>query len=49
MRMYQSAIANCRRQNSGSLEQTAPAAEEIQIMAKAGQGAFGVVYVATWR
>lgn len=49
MRMYQTAIAQHQRASTSSLEEQLMAGEEIEVIAKAGQGAFGSVYVAMWK
>lgn len=49
MRMYQTAIAQHQRASTSSLEEQLMSGEEIEVIAKAGQGAFGSVYVAMWK
>lgn len=49
MRMYQTAIAQHQRASTSSLGEQLAGGEEIEVIAKAGQGAFGSVYVAMWR
>ncbi|KXZ55457.1 hypothetical protein GPECTOR_2g1006 [Gonium pectorale] len=50
VRAYQTAIAQHQRAAAASSgAEVASAYEEIQVIAKAGQGAFGSVYVALWK
>ncbi|KAG2452407.1 hypothetical protein HYH02_002650 [Chlamydomonas schloesseri] len=50
VRAYQTAIAQHQRASAASsVAEVGSAYEEIQVIAKAGQGAFGSVYVALWK
>ncbi|GLI68191.1 hypothetical protein VaNZ11_012534 [Volvox africanus] len=50
VRAYQTAIAQAQRSASTTnCSEVGSAYEEIQVIAKAGQGAFGSVYVALWK
>ncbi|GIL79555.1 hypothetical protein Vretimale_12236 [Volvox reticuliferus] len=50
VRAYQTAIAHAQRSASTTnCAEVGSAYEEIQVIAKAGQGAFGSVYVALWK
>ncbi|GLC40874.1 Receptor-interacting serine/threonine-protein kinase 3 [Pleodorina starrii] len=50
VRAYQTAIAHAQRSAAATVcAEVGSAYEEIQVIAKAGQGAFGSVYVALWK
>ncbi|GFH24803.1 protein kinase domain-containing protein, partial [Haematococcus lacustris] len=49
MKVYQTAIAQHQRASSSTSVEPSVPYEEVEVIAKAGQGAFGSVYVAMWR
>jgi len=49
VRVYQTAITQHQRASASNIPESLYGSEEIEVIAKAGQGAFGSVYVAMWK